>query len=159
MSRTLSPSAQKVQDSLNARGFDCQVVELPTSTRTVGEAADAIGCAKGQIAKSLLFKTRDTQRPVLVIASGPNRVNEAVLGENLGEPIDKANADFVRAKTGFSIGGVPPLAHVETIHAILDEDLRQHEEIWAAAGTPTAVFRLTPTDLERMTGGRWVRMR
>jgi prolyl-tRNA editing enzyme YbaK/EbsC (Cys-tRNA(Pro) deacylase) len=94
-----------------------------------------------------------------VIASGPNRVNEAVLGEHLGEPIDKADADFVRMKTGFSIGGVPPLAHVEAIHTILDEDLRQHQEIWAAAGTPTAVFRLTPAELERMTGGRWVRVR
>ena len=127
--------------------------------RCVGEAANAIGCAGGQIAKSLLFKTRNTQRPVLVIASGPNRVNEAVLGEHLGEPIDKADADFVRMKTGFSIGGVPPLAHVEAIHTILDEDLRQHQEIWAAAGTPTAVFRLTPAELERMTGGRWVRVR
>jgi prolyl-tRNA editing enzyme YbaK/EbsC (Cys-tRNA(Pro) deacylase) len=159
MSKPLEGSAQKVQDALTSKGFDCQVVEMPSSTRTAKEAADAIGCVVGQIAKSLVFKTRRTQRPVLVIVSGPNRVNEATIGQLLGEPIDKADADFVRQRTGFVIGGVPPLGHPEPMITFLDEDLRQHPEIWAAAGSPTAVFRLTPTGLESMTGGKWISVR
>jgi prolyl-tRNA editing enzyme YbaK/EbsC (Cys-tRNA(Pro) deacylase) len=156
MSKPLEGGAQKVQDALTGKGFDCQVVEMPASTRTAKEAAGAIGCAVGQIAKSLVFKARRTQRPVLVIVSGPNRVNEGALGQLLGEPIDKADADFVRQRTGFAIGGVPPLGHPEPMITFLDEDLRQHQEIWAAAGSPTAVFRLTPAGLESMTGGTWV---
>jgi prolyl-tRNA editing enzyme YbaK/EbsC (Cys-tRNA(Pro) deacylase) len=144
---------------LTARGFACQVRELPASTRTAAEAAQAIGCAVAQIAKSLLFQGRQSQRPILVIASGANRVNEGALGRLLGEAIDKAGADFVRRRTGFAIGGVPPLGHEEPIRTFLDEDLRQHAEIWAAGGSPTAVFPLTPADLEAMTGGQWVRVR
>jgi prolyl-tRNA editing enzyme YbaK/EbsC (Cys-tRNA(Pro) deacylase) len=156
MSKPLPGSAQKVQDALTGKGFDFQVVEMPASTRTAQEAADAIGCEVGQIAKSLVFKARQTQRPVLVIVSGAHRVNESALGQLLGEPIDKADASFVRQKTGFVIGGVPPLGHPEPLLTFLDEELRQHQEIWAAAGSPTAVFRLTPVGLENMTGGKWV---
>jgi prolyl-tRNA editing enzyme YbaK/EbsC (Cys-tRNA(Pro) deacylase) len=94
-----------------------------------------------------------------VIASGANRVNEGTLGQLLGEPVDKADADFVRQRTGFAIGGVPPLGHPEPMITFLDEDLRQHQEIWAAAGSPTAIFRLTPAALEDMTGGKWVCVR
>jgi prolyl-tRNA editing enzyme YbaK/EbsC (Cys-tRNA(Pro) deacylase) len=128
---------------------------MPATTRTAKEAAEAIGCTVAQIAKSLVFKTRQTQRPVLVIASGSGRVNEAALGTLLGEPVDKADATFVRETTGFAIGGVPPLAHAASIVTFLDEALRQHQEIWAAGGSPTAVFQLAPADLERMTGGQW----
>jgi prolyl-tRNA editing enzyme YbaK/EbsC (Cys-tRNA(Pro) deacylase) len=158
MSSPLSPSAQKVQDSLNARGFACRVLEMPASTRTAREAADTIGCTVAQIAKSLLFKTRNSQRPILVIASGPNRVSEKAIGQLVGEPIDRADADFVREQTGFAIGGVPPLGHRQPLVTFLDDDLRQYQELWAAAGSPTAVFRLTPGDLENMTGGRWERI-
>jgi prolyl-tRNA editing enzyme YbaK/EbsC (Cys-tRNA(Pro) deacylase) len=155
---SLGLSVQKVQDCLTARGFACQVVVTPASTRTAREAADAIGRTVAQIAKSLVFKARHSQRPVLVIAGGPNRVNEKAVGELLGEPIDKADAEFVREQTSFAIGGVPPLGHRQPLVTVLDEDLRQHQELWAAAGSPTAVFRLTPDELAAMTGGRWERV-
>jgi len=156
MSNELSSSAQKVQDALASRGLPCQVVQMPATTRTARDAAQAIGCRVEQIAKSLVFRTKDTKRPVLVIASGTNRVNEKRLGELLGEGIEKADADFVREHTGFAIGGVPLLGHAQPLHTILDEDLQQYEAIWAAAGTPTAVFRLTPSDLAASTTGKWV---
>jgi len=150
---TLSTSAQKVQDALAALGMSLQVVELPSSTRTAIEAAQAVGCQVGQIVKSLVFRAAHSDRPVLVVASGANRVNEALLGQMLGEPIGKADADFVRLRTGFAIGGVPPLAHAEPLTIFIDQDLLQYAEIWAAAGTPHAVFCLTPAELLKMTGG------
>jgi prolyl-tRNA editing enzyme YbaK/EbsC (Cys-tRNA(Pro) deacylase) len=153
MADTLSSSAQKVQNILRAKGFQCQVVELPGSARTAKEAAHAIGCTVAQIVKSLIFQTRNTQRPILVVASGTNRVNEKRLAALVGEPIEKANADFVRERTGFAIGGVPPVGHNEPLETFIDEDLARYEEIWAAAGTPFAVFQLTPADLQTMTGG------
>ena len=152
--KSLSAGAQKVQDTLKALGFSYQVMELPHSTRSAGEAAKAIGCRVGQIAKSLIFKTKNTQRPILVVASGSNRVNEKKIGDLIHEPIEKADADFVRQKAGFSIGGVPPIAHLAKLKTFIDEDLMQYEKIWAAAGNPNAVFKLTPLDLEKMTGGR-----
>lgn len=154
----LSNSAQRVQRALEAQGVACEVVELPDSTRTAVEAAEAIGCTVAQIAKSLIFKAKESGRPVLVIASGSNRVNEKAIGELLGEPIGKANADFVREKTGFVIGGVPPLAHQTEPETFVDEALLAFDEIWAAAGTPFAVFRLTPDDLLKITNGRVVRL-
>lgn len=154
MSEALSSSAQRVQEALKALGLPLQVVELPESTRSAAEAAAAIGCGVEQIAKSLVFKTRMTERPVLVIASGTNRVNEKRVGEMLGEPLEKADAGFVRQHTGFTIGGVPPVGHLERLETFIDEDLMQYGEIWAAAGNPNAVFSLVPSDLERMTGGR-----
>jgi prolyl-tRNA editing enzyme YbaK/EbsC (Cys-tRNA(Pro) deacylase) len=151
----LSPSAQKVQDALAALGFGTrQVVELPDSTRTSAEAAAAIGCTVAQIAKSLVFKGRQTGQPILIIASGVNRVNIQAIESLLGEPIDKPDADYVREKTGYVIGGVPPVGHSQPITTLVDEDLRQFEDIWAAAGTPRAVFKLSPADLEAMTSGR-----
>ena len=152
----LRSSAQKVQDALRAAGFRVQVVELPASTRSAAEAAHAVGCQIGQIAKSLVFRARNTQRPVLVIASGANRVDEAKIGELAGEPIEKADADFVREHTGFVIGGVPPVGHLETLMTFIDEDLLLYKEIWAAAGTPHAVFCLSPQDLVKLTGGQVV---
>ena len=149
----LSSSAQKVQQALDALGIKLEVVELPDSTRTSAEAAQAIGCQVGQIAKSIVFKALTSDRPVLVIASGPNRINEMVIGELIGEPIGKADADFVRQQTGFVIGGVPPVGHTERLETFIDQDLFQYAEIWAAAGTAHAVFRLTPDDLVRMTCG------
>jgi len=148
---SLNPSAMRVQEALNAIGLQLEVVELPDSTRTSQEAAQALGCQVGQIAKSIVFQTLTSHRPVLVVASGSNRVNEKIISQWVGEEIGKADADFVRSHTGFVIGGVPPLGHTEPIETFLDQDLLQYSEIWAAAGTPHAVFRLAPDDLRRMT--------
>jgi prolyl-tRNA editing enzyme YbaK/EbsC (Cys-tRNA(Pro) deacylase) len=149
----LSSSAKKFQAILEDSNYDLQVIELPGSTRTAVEAAQAVGCQVGQIVKSLIFKAKRSQRPILVIASGNNRVNEKRIEARIGEPLGKADAEFVRAKTGFAIGGVPPLGHLEPPQTFIDQDLFQYEEIWAAAGTPHAVFRLTPQILHELTGG------
>lgn len=154
----LSPSAQRVQDALAALGMSLQVVELPASTRSAAEAAGAVGCSLGQIVKSLVFRALDSDRPILVETSGSNRVNEGLLSSLTGERIGKADADFVRQRTGFIIGGVPPVGHIEKLLTYIDQDLLQYAEIWAAAGTPNAVFRLTPEELVRMTGGQVVRV-
>ncbi|MDR3574190.1 MAG: YbaK/EbsC family protein [Anaerolineaceae bacterium] len=153
MNDTLSNAAQKVQDALNAQGFSYQVIELPQTTRTAVEAAQAVGCQVEQIAKSILFKTRQTGRPILAIASGINRIDEHRLSELAGEKVEKPDADFVREKTGFVIGGVPPIGHSQKLETYIDEDLLKLSEIWAAAGTPFAVFKLLPTDLPAITGG------
>lgn len=155
----LSPSAQKVQEALSQSGVQLQVVELPASTRTSAEAAQAVGCQVGQIAKSLVFKTSNTQKPILVIASGANRVDETKVGARLGEAIGKADADFVRSRTGFVIGGVAPVGHTEALKTFIDEDLLTYEQIWAAAGTPNAVFPLTPTDLIQITQGEVIKVK
>jgi len=154
MSKELSASAQKVQEALNVRGLPCRVVELPASTRTAQEAAQAVGCKVEQIVKSLIFRGKNTDKAILVLASGPNWVNEKRISELVTEPIEKANADFVRNKTGFVIGGVPPVGHKEPLDTFIDETLLQYEDLWAAAGTPNAVFQLRSADLKTMTGGK-----
>ncbi len=150
----LKGSARRVQEALAARGFDFEVRTFPAGTRSAAEAAAAIGCQLGQIAKSLIFRAKDSDRPVLVIASGPNRVDETALAALIGEPVGRADADFVRRATGYAIGGVPPLAHATPPIAVIDRDLLAFEEIWAAAGTPNAVFRLRPADLAALSGGQ-----
>jgi prolyl-tRNA editing enzyme YbaK/EbsC (Cys-tRNA(Pro) deacylase) len=157
--KTLSPSAQKVQDTLRALGFDCTVIEFVKSTRTSAEAAARVGCTLGQIAKSLVFRGQVTGQAVLVITSGSNRVDEAKVGQYFGEPIGRADADFVRAATGFAIGGVPPVGHSQPIETFIDEDLLQYATTWGAAGTPNAVFELTPDNLVKMTGGKVVKVK
>jgi len=149
----LSPSAEKVRAALAARGFPFEVLELAESTRTAAEAAAAVGCAVGQIAKSIVFRAADSGRPVLVVASGANRVDEKAVGALLGEGLGKADADFVRRETGFVIGGVPPAGHDRPLATFIDTDLLAYDEIWAAAGTPFAVFRLDPRALADLTGG------
>ena len=151
---SLSTSARKVQAVLDEFGIQLVVVELSNSTRTSAEAAMAIGCQVSQIAKSIVFRTLNSQRPILVIASGPNRVNEALIAGRVGEMIIKADADFVEQRTGFVIGGVPPVGHDEKLETYIDQDLLKYPEIWAAAGNPHAVFRLAPDDLLRITGGK-----
>ena len=150
----LSPSAQRVQDVLAKLGFTLAVVELPQSTRTSAEAAAAVGCSVGQIVKSLIFRGAQSGRPVLVLASGPNRVDEAKVAALLGEPLAKADADFVRAHTGFVIGGVAPVGHLEPMPTFIDEDLLDYDNLWAAAGTPNAVFKLKPAELVSMSQGK-----
>ncbi len=154
----LKASAQKVQDALSARGFSNRVIELPDSARTAADAAAAVGCEVAQIVKSLVFRGRASGRAVLVAASGAHRVDERKIGALLGEEIGRADADFVREQTGFSIGGVPPLGHAHAIVTLVDEDLLRHAQIWAAAGHPHAVFALTPAELVAMTGGKVARM-
>lgn len=153
MSGALKASAQRVQAALAAHGITAEVREFPASTRTSAEAAAAIGCTIGQIAKSLVFRARTTDRAVMVIASGANRVDEKAVAARLGEPIGRADADFVRDRTGYAIGGVPPIGHATPLPTFIDRDLLAFDEIWAAAGTPNAVFRLRPADLVAMTGG------
>lgn len=154
MNDKLKPSAQKVQAALQARGLTCEVVQMQKTTRTAEDAAQAVGCEVGQIVKSLVFKGVRSNQPVLVVASGVNRVNEQTLSGHVSEPVKMANADFVRKMTGFAIGGVPPVAHRTKMKIFIDEDLMQFPQIWAAAGTPHAVFRLTPDELKKITGGK-----
>lgn len=146
-------SAQSVQSALREQGFSNVVMELPESTRTAAEAAQAVGCEAAQIAKSLIFRLAESGKPLLVIASGVNRVDENLMAQWIGETLAKADADFVREHTGFVIGGVPPIGHRERIQTVIDEDLFRYELIWAAAGHPKAVFRLTPAELKQMTDG------
>jgi prolyl-tRNA editing enzyme YbaK/EbsC (Cys-tRNA(Pro) deacylase) len=150
----LGSSVQRVRDALAAAGGGHTIVALAQSARTSADAARAVGCTVDQIAKSLVFRAEKTQRAVLVITSGANRVDETKVTALLDEPIGRADAEFVRARTGFAIGGVAPIAHAEPLTIVIDEDLLKWPEIWAAAGHPNAVFRLTPGDLVRMTGGR-----
>jgi prolyl-tRNA editing enzyme YbaK/EbsC (Cys-tRNA(Pro) deacylase) len=158
MSQPLSESAQKVQAALNSFGVTSKVMELPGSTRTAQEAAQAIGCRVEQIAKSLVFQGKTTSRPVLVVASGANHVNEKKIRDLLSEPVRKADAEFVREHTGFAIGGVPPAGLAKPMEIFIDEDLFKYEEIWAAAGTPHAVFKLTAEDLLKITQGKVVKI-
>lgn len=124
---------------------------LEVAARTSQEAADALGVALGQIAKSVVFRRRDDERAVLVVTSGDRRVDERKVAAIAGA-LARADADFVKAKTGFSIGGVAPLAHSQPPLMLIDRELFRFVEIWAAAGHPNGVFRLAPTELEALTG-------
>lgn len=154
MANPMSPNVCRVQEALDGLGLKQRVREMDQTTRSAEDAARAVGCEVGQIAKSLVFKGSASQQAILVITSGANRVNEAGLARLIGEAVLKANADFVRAKSGFAIGGVPPVGHPHPLAVFIDEDLLQYPCIWAAAGSPQAVFHLTPQELQRITGGR-----
>ena len=156
MSAELTASAKRVQDFLAKRGFVFEVKELPGSARTSQEAAESIGCTVSQIAKSLVFKEAQSNNPILVIASGSNRVDLKKIQASTGLKLTKADAEFVKNKVGYAIGGIPPVAHTEPLQTILDVDLKKYKEIWAAAGTPYAVFQLKPDDLDPLTGGEWM---
>jgi prolyl-tRNA editing enzyme YbaK/EbsC (Cys-tRNA(Pro) deacylase) len=156
MTSLLHDSAQRVQTFLAGRGFPCDVRELPGSTRTAQEAAATIGCRVAQIAKSLVFEEASSGEAVLVVASGENRVDLLKIERATGLRLRRADARFVKAKVGFAIGGIPPAGHDTVLVTLLDPDLRNHEVVWAAAGTPFAVFAVDPYQLEAMTGGKWV---
>ena len=153
--RANGDSKSRVEAAFAALGKTFETREFPESTRTAQEAAAAVGCDVGQIAKSLIFKTRQSDQPVLVVASGANRVDEAAVGRILGEKIARADADFVRQRTGFAIGGVAPVGHLSEPIILLDRDLQHYDVIWAAAGTPNRVFALSPDDLLTLTGGKF----
>ncbi len=156
--KSLSKSAQSVQDILCHKGLPLTVIELAASTRTAQDAAQAIGCNVAQIVKSLIFRTKETHRPILVLASGPNRVDEKIIEQQVGEKITKADADFTREVTGFAIGGIPPIGHKQHIDTYIDEDLLKYDEVWAAAGTPNAVFSLPSKELAALTGGKIIKI-
>jgi prolyl-tRNA editing enzyme YbaK/EbsC (Cys-tRNA(Pro) deacylase) len=148
MKPAASEGALRVQAIL---GDGFRVLEFDESTHSSAEAAAAVGCSLAQIAKSMVFKAADGV-PVLVVASGANRVDEKKVAALLGRKISRADADFVLRHTGFAVGGVPPLGHVTLPATLLDRDLAAHPTIWAAAGSPNAVFELTPADLVWLTG-------
>jgi prolyl-tRNA editing enzyme YbaK/EbsC (Cys-tRNA(Pro) deacylase) len=147
-------SAERVQAVLAAAGGEHKVVTFAETTRTAAEAAAAIGTTVAQIAKSVIFRAQESDRSVLVVASGVNRVDEKKVAALLGQPISRADPDFVRSRTGYVIGGVPPVGHATPPATFIDEDLMAFDEIWAAAGTPNSVFRLTPAELVKLTGGQ-----
>jgi len=148
----LSASAARVQQALDSLGLDCRITEHAASARTSQEAADLLGCTVGQIAKSLIFRATVSGDPVLVIASGSNRVDEAKIGALLGEAIGRAKPDFVREVTGYAIGGIPPVGHAQSIRTFVDEDLLAFDVVYAAGGTPNALFPIRPADLLRVCG-------
>ena len=149
----------RVRRALSEAGVEAKVMELSASTRTAAEAAAAVGCTVSEIAKSLVFRAA-SGAAVLVIASGTNRVDEQRVAKRIGERIERAPADFVREQSGYVIGGVPPLAHAQPPrHVLIDADLLQYDAIWAAAGTPNAVVRLTPDELVRVSGGEVAEVR
>lgn len=153
---TLPASAQRVQDHLHRHGFACTVLLLPHSTRTAAEAAAAMACQVAQIAKSLVFRNLDTDQPVLIIASGAHRVDVTNIERQTGLHLGKAEGAYVKERVGFAIGGIPPVAHATPLQTILDTTLQNYDQLWAAAGTPHALFRLTPDQLALMTGGTWL---
>lgn len=153
--KNLSKSAKLVQDALFKKGLAFEVVELSSSTRTAKDAAETLGCEVAQIVKSILFRSEKTNLPILILASGANRINENTIEKLIGEKIVKSDADFTRDITGFAIGGVPPIGHKQSInHIFIDEDLLKFKKLWAAAGTPNAVFSLKSSDLLSLTHGK-----
>jgi prolyl-tRNA editing enzyme YbaK/EbsC (Cys-tRNA(Pro) deacylase) len=155
----LPRSARRVQAALHALGLDVAVRELPASARTAAEAAAAVGVEQGAIVKSLVFRGARSGDAVLVLVAGDNRADEARLESALGEPVERADADFVRSATGYAIGGVPPVGHPEPLRTLVDEDLLRFEAVWAAAGTPHAVFPVAPAALARAAAGSVLRIR
>ncbi|MES2122905.1 MAG: YbaK/EbsC family protein [Chlamydiota bacterium] len=159
MPNDLKTSAKRVQDFLHQYIPDAKVIEFKELTRTSQEAANVIGCEIGQIAKTLIFKRKTTGLPVCIIASGINRVDEKKIASLIGEPVERPDADYVLKYTGFAIGGIPPIGFNLDKPPLIDEDLMQYQTIWAAAGTPHAVFQLTPDDLTRITQGQVVNLK
>lgn len=156
----MHPSAQKVADAAKALGLEVEVVEFEETTRTADEAAAAIGCQVGQIVKSLLFVADD--EPVMTLVSGANRLDIRKLAALRGverREVKRADADTVKIATGFSIGGVPPFGHQTALPVYVDEDLTSYETVWAAAGTPFAVFSISPGDLVDASQGRVVMLK
>ncbi len=154
----LSTSAQRIQNALITLGYAYSVIESSESARTAEEAAERVSCEVGQIVKSLIFQGKSSGKAILILTSGANRVDVKRIKAYAGEKIRRADPDFVRASTGFAIGGIPPLGHINPIETYVDEDLLQYNDIWAAAGTPNAVFKMKASDLSSMTGGEIIRI-
>ena len=153
------PAALRMSQILRDAGIDTDVVEFERPTRTSAEAAAAIGCSVAEIAKSIVFRGKTSGQAVVVVTSGDNRVSEAKVAAKLGEPLARADADFVRTATGYAIGGVAPIGHPQPVKLLLDEDLRRFEAVWAAGGTPFSVFPVKPDQLRSLTGADWADVR
>jgi prolyl-tRNA editing enzyme YbaK/EbsC (Cys-tRNA(Pro) deacylase) len=149
----------KVREALEKRGFGPEVVELDRTARSAADAADALGVGVSQIVKSLLLRGRQSGRPVLVLAGGASRVELEKISGFLSEPVEMADAAYVREKSGFAIGAVPPVGHDERLETLVDEELLAEEKVWSSAGHTHAVFGMEPTELVRLTGGRVVSVR
>ena len=154
----LPRSARRVRDALVALGLPAEIHRLADSTRTAPEAAAAVGCELGAIVKSLVLRGATTGEPVLALVSGANRADEALVAGAVGEPVQRADAAYVREITGYSIGGVPPVGHPAPVRTLLDEDLLRFETVWAAAGHPHAVFPVAPAALASVAGARVTRL-
>lgn len=148
----LKPAPRRVQQAAEGLGLAVRVVEMAQSTRTAEDAAAACGCAVGQIIKSLVFRGKQSGKPVLLLVSGSNRVDQAGVASVIGEALDRPDAAFVREVTGFAIGGIPPFGHAQPLPTWLDRDLLQYETVWAAAGSPEAVFEVDPRRLAEAIG-------
>jgi prolyl-tRNA editing enzyme YbaK/EbsC (Cys-tRNA(Pro) deacylase) len=152
----LSASARKVQEAARAAGLAVTVIERAESTRTAEEAAAACGCDVGQIVKSLIFRGATSGKPYLMLVSGTNRLNEKGVAGVLGESLTRPDAAYVREVTGYAIGGIPPLGHATPMQVYIDRDLLAYDVVWAAAGTPRAVFAVAPGTLADAIGARIV---
>lgn len=146
------PSVIRVRDALAAHGLVDRIVVLPDSARTAKLAAEALRCEVAQIVNSLVFRLTHSNQPLLVLSSGARRVDVNALAAHAGEPVGKADAAFVREHTGFAIGGVAPVGHSGPLRRCIERSVTAFNEIWAAAGHPNTVFRLTPDELVRITG-------
>lgn len=144
---TLKEAAQRVESAAATMGLDITIKEMAESTRTAEEAAAACGSTVGQIVKSLVFQGADSGRPILLLVSGSNRVNEKRAASYVGEKLKRPDAAYVRELTGYAIGGIPPFAHATALATYLDRDLLQYDTVWAAAGTPNAIFSVDPAAL------------
>jgi prolyl-tRNA editing enzyme YbaK/EbsC (Cys-tRNA(Pro) deacylase) len=147
----LKAAAKRVQERAESLGLDVDVRQMPASTRTAQEAAAACGCAVAQIVKSLVFKGEKSHRPYLLLVSGSNRVNEKSVAAIVGEALMRPDGRFVREVTGYAIGGIPPFGHATPLATSMDPDLLQYELVWAAAGTPEAIFSVAPQRLREAT--------
>ncbi|WP_088329396.1 YbaK/EbsC family protein [Lacimicrobium sp. SS2-24] len=159
MKNPLSASATKVQTFLHRQGYEQVVTELPDSTRSAADAAAALGCNIGQIAKSLVFADSESGDLVLIVASGAHQVDLDKVRQQTGMSLIRADAKRVKAHTGFAIGGIPPIAHDRALKTLLDTSLQTYPRLWAAAGTPHAVFALSPAELSELTGGQWLELK
>jgi prolyl-tRNA editing enzyme YbaK/EbsC (Cys-tRNA(Pro) deacylase) len=154
------PSALRTASLLVAAGLpNSTVVEFEQPTRSSEEAATAIGCSVAEIAKTVVFRGQKSGQAVVVVASGANRVSERKVAELLGETLGRASPEFVRSSTGYVIGGVAPIGHINPVLMVLDQDLLQFTRIWAAAGTPFSVFPITPQELQALTAAQWADVR
>src|SRR5699024_1616677 len=159
MKDKLGNNAQHNHYVLTNHGCEFEIQELPDSAHSAQDAANAIGCRVPQIAKSILFKTSESKNPILAIASGSNRIDVKKVATHLNQPIETADARYVKEHTGFSIGGVSPVGLKAAMPIFIDEDLLAFDEIWAAAGTPHAVVKVKSDTLPALTQGKVINLR
>lgn len=159
LTEQLNLSAQIFQQGLRNLKYNNQVVQLPSSTRKANGVAAAIGCRVEQIAKTIIFRTIETEEPILLITFRTYRINRQSIEVEIGDAIQMANANFVKKKTGYAIGGVPPFGHTNPITTFLDEDLFQFDTVWAAGGHKMAVFETTAEELVDMTGAKVINVK